>query len=41
MYNGVSMFSIMRHDNRNVEPGFKYRSGEPGISALASKLVGN
>jgi hypothetical protein len=29
---------MIRQDNRNVDPGFKYLSGEPPISARASKF---
>lgn len=36
MYNGFSIFSTTRHVSRNTEPGFKYFSEGPLISARAS-----
>lgn len=36
MYNGFSMFSTTRHVSRSTEPGFRYFSEGPLISARAS-----
>jgi hypothetical protein len=36
MYNGFSMFSTTRHVSRSTEPGFRYFSDGPLISARAS-----